>query len=179
VRKEEHPSKRAPEEAPDHLKRIRIDTYIGMAFSNAVAFFIILTAAATLNANGSLTISTAGEAAEALRPIAGDFAFLLFTIGIVGTGFLALPMLAGSAAYAVGELMRWPIGLHQKPYRAKGFYCVMAGATLTGLVLDALAFDPIKALFWAAVINGVAAVPVMIIMMLIVSSRKMMMEDSG
>jgi Mn2+/Fe2+ NRAMP family transporter len=120
--------------------------------------FIILTAAVTLHAHGKTHIDTAAQAAEALRPIAGKFAFLLFSVGVIGTGLLALPVLAGSAAYAVGELFRWPAGLERKPLRAKRFYGVIAVAMLLGLGSDFLGLDPILALFWSAVLNGVVAV---------------------
>ena len=166
----------APEQAPYQLRRIKIDTYLGMAFSNAVAFFIILTAAVTLHANGKTDIQTAAQAAEALRPVAGQFAFLLFALGIVGTGLLAVPVLAGSAAYAVGEMLRWPTGLERKPLEARGFYAVIAMATLIGLGLNFTSIDPIKALFWTAVINGVVAVPVMMTVMLMSSNKQVMGE---
>ncbi len=145
-----------------------------MAFSNLVAFFIILTVAATLHQQGQTEIATAEQAAEALRPVAGPLAFFLFAAGIVGTGMLALPVLAGSAAYAVGEAFQWPIGLERKARDAKGFYAVVAMATLLGVVLNFTHLDPIKALFWTAVINGVVAAPLMIVMMLMATSRKVM-----
>ena len=165
-----------PREAPAELHRIRVDTYTGMAFSNLVAFFIILTAAATLHANGVTDIQTSTQAAEALRPIAGRFAFLLFALGIIGTGLLAVPVLAGSAAYAVGEALRWRVGLNREPRRAKGFYGVIAAATFVGLALNlnVVHLDPIKALFWSAVINGVVAVPIMFLMMLMTQNPKVM-----
>jgi Mn2+/Fe2+ NRAMP family transporter len=149
-----------------------------MGFSNLVAFFIIVAAAATLNAHGIKDVETSAQAAEALRPIAGKAAFLLFTVGIVGTGLLAVPVLAGSAAYAVGEAMKWPTGMERKPLAAKGFYAVLALSTLLGLVINFPAVQrmthltPIKALFWSAVINGVAAVPIMVIVMLMARNRK-------
>ena len=137
----------------------QIGRVTGLGFSNVIALFIMLTTAATLNAHGVKDIQTSSQAAEALRPIAGDFAFAIFALGIVGTGLLALPVLAGSAAYAVGEALKWRVGLTQSPGRAKGFYGVIAAATLVGAVLNFTPLDPIKALFWSAVINGVAAVP--------------------
>ncbi|MEO7729207.1 MAG: divalent metal cation transporter, partial [Burkholderiales bacterium] len=155
-----------PEQARAHLKRIKIDTYIGMGFSNIVAFFIMLTAAVTLNENGVTDIQTSAQAAEALRPMAGDFAFALFAAGIIGTGLLAVPVLAGSAAYAVAEALRWPIGLGRTLTNAKGFYAIVTVATILGVALNFSPVDPIKALFWSAVINGVIAVPIMAVMML-------------
>ncbi len=164
----------APEQAPAELQRIRIDTYIGMAFSNIIALFIVLTTAATLNAHGITDIQTSSQAAEALRPIAGRFAFTIFAAGIIGTGFLALPVLAGSAAYAVGEAAGWRVGLANKPWRAKAFYGVIAAATAIGVLLNFTPIDPIKALFWSAVINGVVAVPVMVMMMLLAARSEVM-----
>ncbi len=161
-----------PEDAPAELSRIGFDTYVGMAFSNLIAFFIILTTAMTLNKAGITDIATSAQAVEALRPIAGGFAFFLFSVGIIGTGLLALPVLAGSAAYAIGELRGWSIGLEQKPENAKGFYGVIALALALGLLMLFLPIDPIKALFWSAVLNGVIAVPLMIATMIVVSNRK-------
>ena len=177
---DEKPLNIAPQQAPKQFERIRIDTYIGMGFSNVVAFFIIVAAAATLNAHGVKEIETSSQAAEALRPIAGKAAFALFTVGIVGTGLLAVPVLAGSAAYAVGEALRWPTGMDRKPLAAKGFYSVMTLSTLLGLAIDFPAVQklthitPIRALFWSAVINGVVAVPIMIIVMLMARNKKVM-----
>ena len=161
-----------PEKAPAELNRIAMDTFIGMGFSSLISFFIILTTAVTLHANGITDIATSADAARALRPIAGDFAFLLFSLGIIGTGLLALPVLAGSAAYAIGELRGWRIGLEQKPQNALAFYGVIALAFGLGLLMLFLPIDPIKALFWSAVLNGVIAVPLMIATMIVVSSRK-------
>lgn len=168
------PLNRAPEQAVSEMSRIRIDTIIGMGLSNLVALFIILTTAATLHAQGITDIQTSSEAAEALRPIAGDFAFLIFALGILGTGLLALPVLAGSTAYAVGETLGWHVGLTRIPRRAKAFYAMIALATLIGVVLNFTPLDPIKALFWSAVINGVVAVPVMIAMMILSSNKAAM-----
>lgn len=168
------PLKVAPQQAPEELTRIRIDTYFGMAISNAVALFIIVTTAATLNANGVTDIQTSSQAAEALRPIAGQFAFFVFALGIIGTGLLALPVLAGSSAYALGETLGWNVGLAKKPHRAKAFYSTIAVATLVGVVLNFTPIDPIKALFWSAVINGVVAVPVMGMMMHLSGKRAAM-----
>ncbi len=161
-----------PEDAPAELHRIAFDTYIGMAFSNLIAFFIMVTTAVTLHQAGITSIATAAQAAEALRPIAGDFAFALFSLGIIGTGLLALPVLAGSAAYAIGELRDWPIGLERKAREARRFYGVIALGFLVGLAILALPITPIEALFWSAVLNGVIAVPLMIATMVVVSSRR-------
>ena len=163
-----------PEQAPGQLARIRIDTYVGMAFSNLIAFFIMLTAAATLNAHGVTDIESSAQAAEALRPIAGNFAFLLFSMGIIGTGLLAVPVLAGSAAFAVAEAFRWPSGLDLPALRGARFYGVIAAATLLGVGVGFTSLDPIKALFYAAVINGVIAVPIMVVMMRIASKPEIM-----
>ncbi len=162
------------ESSRGHLKRIRWDTYIGMGFSNLIAFFIILSAAATLNRAGITDIQTSAQAAEALRPLAGDFAFLLFSLGIIGTGMLAVPVLAGSAAYAVVESFDWSSGLDKKLHEAKEFYGIIAFATVGGVLLNFTPIDPIKALFWSAVINGVIALPIMIVMMLLGSNPKVM-----
>jgi NRAMP (natural resistance-associated macrophage protein)-like metal ion transporter len=168
------PLERAPEQAPAEFSRIRIDTYVGMGFSNAVALFIVLTTAATLHAHGITDIQTSSQAAEALRPIAGHFAFAVFAIGIIGTGLLALPVLAGSSAYALGETFGWHVGLARKPRRAKAFYWTIAIATLVGVLLNFSPIDPIKALFWSAVLNGVVAVPVMALMMHLSSHKQAM-----
>ncbi len=170
----EEPLKEAPEQAEAHLSRIKIDTYIGMGFSNLIAFFIMLTAAVTLNLHGITDIETTAQAAEALRPIAGEFAFLLFSAGIVGTGLLSVPILAGSAAYAVAESFNWRIGLGLKLVEARGFYAILTIATLMGVALNFTPIDPIDALFWSAVINGVIAVPFMAIMMLMVGRADVM-----
>jgi NRAMP (natural resistance-associated macrophage protein)-like metal ion transporter len=168
------PLKRAPRQAPAALRRIRIDTYLGMFMSNAIGWFIIVTVAATLNAHGIKDIATATQAAEALRPIAGPFAFALFALGVIGTGMLAVPVLAGSAAYALAEALEWPSGLARLPRAAKAFYGTIAIATLLGMAFNLLPIDPIKALFWTAVINGVVAVPIMIMTMIMASQRRVM-----
>jgi NRAMP (natural resistance-associated macrophage protein)-like metal ion transporter len=155
-----------PEDAWLHMRRIKVDTYVGMGFSNLVAFFIILSAALTLHVAGITQIQTSAQAAQALRPIAGDFSFLLFSLGIIGTGMLAVPVLAGATAYAVADSFGWRQGLDRKLFEATEFYAIIAFATLGGLLLDFTPIDPIKALFWSAVINGVIAVPIMIVMML-------------
>jgi NRAMP (natural resistance-associated macrophage protein)-like metal ion transporter len=170
----EEPLKSAPEQAREHLSRIKLDTYFGMGFSNVVAFFIMLTAAVTLHVNGVTDIQTSAQAAQALRPLAGDFAFTLFTAGIVGTGLLAVPILAGSAAYAVAEAFSWAIGLGRRMTEARGFYTILSIATLMGVAIDFTSIDPIKALFWSAVINGVIAVPIMTVMMLMASRADIM-----
>jgi NRAMP (natural resistance-associated macrophage protein)-like metal ion transporter len=164
----------AAREAGPELRRIRTDTLVGMGFSHSVALCIIIATAATLNANGITDIKTSAQAAEALRPVAGDFAFALFTIGILGTGLLAVPVLAGSAAYAVSETFGWVEGLDRKPREAKAFYATIALATLGGMALNFSAINPIKALFWAAVVNGVLATPLMIVMMLIATNGRIM-----
>ena len=169
-----HSLRRSPEQAPAEFRRIRLDTYIGMGLSNLIGYFIILTTAATLNAQGVTDIQTSAQAAEALRPIAGEFAFAVFALGIVGTGLLAVPVLAGSAAYAVGEALNWRTGLGRKPNRAKAFYAMIGVATLGGVGIDFVHIDPIKALFWSAVINGVVAVPIMALMMRLASAHKVM-----
>lgn len=154
--------------------RIRLDTYAGMFLSNLVALFIVLTTAATLHAHGITDIQTSAQAAEALRPIAGPFAFTLFAAGIIGTGLLALPVLAGSAAYALGEALGWQVGLAHQAGRAKAFYGTIAVATLVGGVMNFTPIDPVKALYWSAVINGIVAFPVMVMMMLMVRRRDIM-----
>ena len=170
----EQPLKNSPEQAPSQLQRIRFDTVVGMAFSNVVAFFIILTAASTLYSHGLHDIQTADQAARALAPLAGRFAFSIFALGIVGTGLLAVPVLAGSAAYAVSEVFRWPASLQKKPGRAVRFYATIGGATILGLLLNFLHLNPIKALFLSAVVNGVVAGPVMAVMMLLGRNPKVM-----
>ena len=151
-----------------------IDTTVGMLFSNIIAYFIIVATASTLHAHGITQIQTAAEAAEALRPIAGDLAFLLFALGIIGTGLLAIPVLAGSAAYAVGELFGWPSTLEAKFPEAVGFYAIILAATIIGFAMGFLPINPIQLLVWTAVINGIVAVPIMAVMMLIVTNHKAM-----
>ncbi len=164
----------APTQAPNNFKRIKIDTYIGMGFSNLVAFFIILTTAVTLNLHGITDIQTSAQAATALRPIAGEFAYFLFSAGIIGTGLLAIPVLAGSAAYAMAGAFEWSNSLSLEPMRAKGFYSIIATSTLIGVALCFTAIDPIKALYWSAVINGVISVPIMTLMLLLASRSDIM-----
>ncbi|HEU4704129.1 MAG TPA: divalent metal cation transporter [Sphingomicrobium sp.] len=168
------PLKCAPQDGRAELKRIEVDTFAGMAASNLVALAIILTAAATLNANGITDINTSADAAAALEPVAGAYASSVFALGIVGTGLLAVPVLAGSAAYALGEALRWPVGLDCRPRRAKAFYGTIVAATAIGALMNFTPIDPIKALYWAAVINGVVAVPVMAVMMLMAQRKSIM-----
>lgn len=163
-----------PEQAPRELRRIGWETWGGMAFSNLVAFFVILTAAVTLHASGKTGIATAADAAAALKPIAGDFAFLLFSAGIVGTGLLAIPVLAGSAAYAVAEARGWQAGLERPPGSARGFYLVIALAIGLGVGVGFSPLDPIKALVWSAVLNGIITVPIMAATMVVASRRSQM-----
>lgn len=168
------PLKCDPQDGRSELKRIELDTLIGMAASNFVALSIILTCAATLNANGITEIHTSADAAAALEPVAGQYASTVFALGIVGTGLLAVPVLAGSAAYAIGEALRLPVGLGRKPMRAKAFYGTILAATGIGALINFTPIDPIDALYYSAVINGVVAVPVMAVMMLM-STRKSIM----
>ena len=164
----------SPQVARRHLLRIKVDTYIGMGFSNLVAFFIILSTAVTLHAAGITDIETSAQAAEALRPMAGDLTFFMFSMGIIGTGMLAVPVLAGSAAYAMADCFGWKQGLDRKLYEAKEFYAIIALATLGGVLLDFTPIHPIQALFWSAVINGVIAVPIMAMMMLMAARPEVM-----
>jgi len=173
---DEKPLKDDPAEAPKAFERMRIDTIIGMAVSNLVALAIMISTAATLHAAGTTNIQTAADAARALEPLAGRFAFVLFSLGIVGTGLLAVPVLAGSAAYAVCETRGWKIGLDYKPWEAVGFYSVIGAAVALGLGIDYSGLDPIAALYWSAVINGVIAVPMMAAMMYVSSHRRLMGE---
>ncbi len=166
--------KNSPGQGPASLKRIRMDTWIGMGFSNVVAFFIILTTAATLNAHGVTNIQTSSQAASALKPIAGEFAFLLFSLGIVGTGLLALPVLAGSAAYAMAGTFNWRNSLALKPQLAKRFYGIIVISTIIGVLIGFTPIDPIKALYWSAVINGVVSVPIMALIMFMAVNPKIM-----
>jgi NRAMP (natural resistance-associated macrophage protein)-like metal ion transporter len=163
-----------PRKAGPELKRIRTDTIVGMAFSNLVALAIVFATAATLHAHGTTSITTSSQAAEALRPIAGQFAFALFALGIIGTGLLAVPVLAGSAAYAVTEMVGVKGSLDAKPLDARLFYATIAVTTLAGAGITSVGIDPVKALYWAAVVNGILAVPLMVVMMLIVRNSKAM-----
>jgi len=163
-----------PSSAGPELKRIRLDTLTGMAFSTIISLAIVFATAATLNANGIHDITTSQQAAEALRPLAGQFAFAMFAIGIIGTGMLAVPILAGSAAYAVTEMAGFPGSLDAKPIKARLFYATIAITTLAGASLNAIGIDPARALYWAAVVNGILAAPLMAVMMLIVSNPRAM-----
>jgi len=163
-----------PAQARRQFRRIKVDTYVGMAFSNLIALAIMITTAATLHHVGVTHIATSAQAADALRPLAGDFAFLLFALGILGTGLLAVPVLAGSAAYAVAETFHWRSGLDLAPQKGREFYGIIAIATLAGVAIGFMPIDPIRALYWSAVVNGIVAVPIMIVMMRIASDRKVM-----
>jgi Mn2+/Fe2+ NRAMP family transporter len=164
----------APRDAGPELARIRTDTIVGMGFSNLIAICIIFATAATLNAHGVTNINTSSQAAEALRPVAGIFTFALFAAGIIATGMLAVPVLAGSAAYGVSEVFRWTEGLERRPREAKAFYATIAVATLGGAALNFTSLDPIKALYWSAVVNGMLAAPLMAIMMTIAMNKRIM-----
>jgi Mn2+/Fe2+ NRAMP family transporter len=170
------PLVKSPRQGPDAIRRIKADTYVGMGLSNLVALAIVFTTAATLHANGNTNIETSSQAAQALRPVAGPLAFTVFALGIVGTGLLAIPVLAGSAAYAIGEARKWPVGLARRPGKAKAFYATIVISTFSGVAITVSPLDPIKALFWSAVINGVVSVPVMAMTMFIGTSRKIMGE---
>jgi Mn2+/Fe2+ NRAMP family transporter len=145
-----------------------------MGFSNFIALAIMITAGATLHANGVIDIQTSAQATQALRPVAGAFAETIFALGVIGTGLLSVPVLAGSAAYAVGEARKWPTGLARQPMEAKAFYAVICIATIVGMIMNFTPIDPIRALYWSAVINGVVAVPVMAIMMWMAAAPKIM-----
>ena len=168
--------KRAPHQGEGALNRIHLDTLVGMGFSNFIALAIMITAAATLHANNVTDIQTSAEAAQALRPIAGSLAETIFALGVSGTGLLSVPVLAGSAAYAVGEARKWPTGLARQPMEAKAFYAVICIATIVGMIMNFTPIDPIRALYWSAVINGVVAVPVMAIMMWLAAAPMVMGE---
>jgi NRAMP (natural resistance-associated macrophage protein)-like metal ion transporter len=168
--------KRAPNQGEGAFNRIQLDTLVGMGFSNLIALAIMITAAATLHANNVTDIRTSAQAAEALRPIAGSLAETIFALGVIGTGLLSIPVLAGSAAYAVGEARKWPIGLGRQPMEAKAFYLVICVATIVGMIMNFAPVDPIRALYWSAVINGVIAVPIMAVMMWLAAAPKVMGE---
>jgi NRAMP (natural resistance-associated macrophage protein)-like metal ion transporter len=172
--RKEHPLKWAPWQARKQFKRIQVDTVVGMGFSNVVSLFIILTTAATLHAAGITNIQTSAQAAKVLEPLAGRFAFELFTVGIVGTGLLAVPVLAGSAAYGVAEACKWRASLESRPSEARQFYGVLAVAALVGLGLNFVGINPIRALFWSAVINGVVSVPLMVVTLLMAVNPRVM-----
>ena len=175
--RDESALKRKPQQASAQLRRIAFDTRIGMAFSNLIAFFIILTAAMTIHVKSSArTIQTAADAAQALEPLAGHLAFLLFALGIIGTGLLAIPVLAGSAAYGVGEAFRWRASLENKPHQAPKFYLVIVAATAIGLLINFAGLDPMRALYWSAIVNGIAAAPLMVMLMIMSASRSVVRE---
>ena len=167
-----------PHYVAKHLRRIKIDTFFGMTFSNVIAMCIVIATAVTLNMQGVTNIQTSAQAAEALRPVAGEFAFVLFALGIVGTGLLAVPVLAGSAAFAVSELYGWKAGLSRGFREARGFYLIIIAATGIGTVMGYLELDPIKALVWSAIVNGVISVPIMAALMWIGQSKKLMGEQT-
>ena len=171
---DEHPLTTAPQEASSELSRIRWDTYVGMGLSQLIAFFILVTAAATLAVHGVRHIDTAVQAAQALRPLAGRFTFWVFSLGLVATGLLSIPALSGACAYAVSELVGWHGGLVSRPQRARGFYAVVALSTLAGALLDLLGINSMKALYLSAVLNGLVAVPLLIMMMLLGHRRDVM-----
>jgi len=170
------PLREAPEQAPDAVARINLDTLIGMGLSNLVGLAILATTAATLASAGLHEVRSAAEAAAALKPLAGEFASAVFALGIVGTGLLSVPVLAGSAAYAVGEAHGLPVGLGKQPRQAKAFYGAIVAATLLGALANFFNFNPLRALVWVAVINGVVAVPVMALLMMMGSSKRIMGE---
>lgn len=160
--------------AHKEIRRINWDTWSGMFYSNISAYFVILATAVTLHVSGITDINTAAEAATALKPLAGNFAFMLFTIGLLGVGLIGVPVLAGSAAYAAAETMGWNEGLERNAKDARGFYGVIAVSVLLGLALQYSPISPMKALFWSAVINGVVAVPLMVVIILLVSKKTVM-----
>ena len=168
------PLKELPRGGKHEIERIALDTTVGMVFSNIIAFFIILTTAAVLNTAGITDIQSAAQAAEALRPLAGDLTFILFALGIIGTGLLAVPVLAGSAAYGVSEAFGWPATLEARAPDAVGFYSIIAAATVVGLALGYMPINPIQMLIWSAVLNGIVAVPIMAMMMVVVTRQSVM-----
>jgi NRAMP (natural resistance-associated macrophage protein)-like metal ion transporter len=170
----DRPLREDPAAGPRALARIELDTMVGMGFSNLVALAILVTSAATLHQAGIFQVGTAAQAADALRPLAGNLAAALFSLGIIGTGLLSIPVLAGSAAYALGEARGWPVGLARKPQQAKAFYGAIAVATLLGAAANVFQLNPVKALVWAAVLNGIVAVPVMALLMLLSTSTAIM-----
>ena len=161
------------------IKKEKLDTIVGMLFCNLVFYFVIVSAGATLHVSGQTQIQSATEAAQALRPLAGDFATVLFGIGLIGAGLLAVPVLTGSAAYAVAETFGWTSGLDEKPRHAKKFYAVIAASTLVGVVIDFAGINPISALFWTAVINGVVAPPLLVVIMLVANNKRVMGERTN
>ena len=174
LRRRARPLRLTPGLAPAQFARIRTDTVVGMGVSNLIAICIIFATAATLHAAGVTTIETSSQAAEALRPIAGQMAFVVFAAGIIGTGLLAVPVLAGSGAYALSETFQWPEGLDRRPLQARAFYAAIAVSTLAGVALNFTQLDPVRALYWSAVVNGVLAAPVMAVIMLIAGNGRIM-----
>ena len=168
------PLRSNPAQGSSALARIRLDTFIGMGLSNLVGLAILITAGATIHEAGIKNIATAADAAEALRPLAGTFAFALFAVGIIGTGLLAVPVLATSAAYALGEARRWPVGLARRPLQARAFYGTIAAATLLGAAANLVSVNAMQALVWVAVINGIVAVPVMALLMLMAADKRVL-----
>ncbi|MGH8220292.1 MAG: NRAMP family divalent metal transporter [Steroidobacteraceae bacterium] len=168
------PLLKRPRQGCAALARIRLDTLIGMGISNLVALAILATVAATLHRHGVVNLATAAQAAAALRPLAGGAAFTLFALGIIGTGLLSVPVLAGSAAYALGEARRWPVGLARRPLQARAFYSAIAAAVVLGILANAFKLNPMQALVWVAVLNGLVAAPVMALLMLMSSNPKVM-----
>ena len=164
--------------AAEHLTRIRHDTAAGMVFSNAIAFCVMLTTALTLNRAGIVAIESTRQAALALEPLAGEFAFTLFALGIIGTGMLAVPVLAAASAYAVADALRWRSGLDKRLVEARGFFSVIAFGTVVGTLIDFTPLDPIRALIWSAVVNGVVAVPVMAVIMVLGMRRELLGENT-
>jgi NRAMP (natural resistance-associated macrophage protein)-like metal ion transporter len=169
-----HTLLQAPDEAPAQIGRMRFDTYLGMGYSNLISLFIIIATAATLHAQGITNIATSAQAVEALRPISGPLSAVVFAAGIIGIGLLAVPVLAGSGAYALGEALGWPTGLGRRPLDAKAFYAAIVASTLVGVLINFAGVDPIKALFWTAVLNGVVAVPLMVVMMVMAANPRVM-----
>ncbi len=164
--------------AREHLHRIKLDTTVGMVFSNLIAFCVMLATALTLHQNGITDVQSTRQAAEALRPLAGDFAFTLFALGVIGTGMLAVPVLAASSAYAVADAFRWRSGLDQRLVEARGFFAVIVLGTMAGTLVDFTSLDPIKALVWSAIVNGVIAVPIMAVMMVLGARRDVLGEHT-
>jgi Mn2+/Fe2+ NRAMP family transporter len=158
----------------EDLRRLRVDVMTGMFASNFVMYFIILTTAATLHAHGVVKIETAKQAAEALRPLAGNGAYLLFTLGLIGTGMLGVPVLAGSCAYAISEAAAWRGSLEKKPSGAREFYGVLAAAMTIGLIINYMGLDAVKMLFWSAVVNGMLAPPLILLVLLLTGDPKVM-----
>jgi Mn2+/Fe2+ NRAMP family transporter len=168
------PLLRKPGASRAELRRMQWDTWSGMLYSNLTAYFIVLATAVTLHVAGTTDIETAAQAASALRPLAGDFAFALFALGILGVGLIGVPVLAGSGAYALAEAMGWKFGLERKLADARGFYAVIAVSVLAGLLIQYSPISPMKALFWSAVINGIVAVPLLVVIVLIASRKSVM-----